>query len=263
MDLSPIRWGNINLVLDSVITIDNGTPDAGFPIDNIKLNSRDYRGKVTSSTPSIVIDLTSSLSVDMIQICGSQINGFGYSGVTYQLSQTNDFSGVTPVAITLDQTSSVGTVLLTSPETIQYVRFVFSGGGTYVDISNIFVGLSDKLEEQTWFKQGTLSVGFSDNDRVRENAYTMRFVDKRNKPKFISGSLDILTEEEIKKLRNLYLNNGKHTPAYWVLDEKNNIYSDGDTFLSGPYYLSFDYSEKDLTNGYFNPGFTVSLKEVV
>ena len=260
---SPIRWGKDNLVLDGIITIETGTPDAQYPINNIKLNSRDFRGRVTSATPSIIIELASSASVNMIQLCGSQIDGFGYTGATYQLSATNDFTGVTPVAITLDQTDAVGTVLLSTPETIQFARLVFTGGGSFVDLSNIFIGLSETLLEQTWFNQGSFNIGFIDNDIIKTNAYNMRFVDKRNKPKFFSGALDTLTEVEIKSLRELYLFSGKFQPVYWVLDEENDIYTDGDRFLSGPYYNNFDYSEKDLTKNYFNPGFEINCQEVV
>lgn len=229
-----------NLVDNSDITIDTGTENAQFPLSNIYIDSPAKRTRFDETTVILIFDLQESTEIDSLAIHGDTNNILGITGATYRYSINTDFSSSPVNTINLNSENLVGFDLLSNAVVCRYVELTLTGG-SFVEISNIFIGKRTYLPFQNITKT-SFKFEYMDKSNIDVNDYGQVFVDKRNQIKSLSGSLDYCTPDEMDEIDEILKRHGKSSPFWIIVDENSESITDA------LYRLSiYGYSQKNPT----------------
>ena len=235
--MSGINFLSENLVNESTLSITTGVANSQFPLDNIKQESTTKKFRSTGNTVVIEVDLGQTREIDTIAIVGHAVDGLGVTALSVKTSVTSDFSGSTPIPITLTQEFNMGWEFITSVNH-RYVELTFTGTGSFCEVSNIFIGKRINLPLNS-FSIASFRYRQDDRSETRFNDYGQQFSNILNFQKRLVGTIEYCTKAETETLDEMFLEHGRHEPLWVILDP------DSDAMNNGAYKLTvYGYMEK-------------------
>lgn len=223
--MSNLTFLSENFVDEASLSLLTGTPNAQFPIDNIKDIRTTKVFRSDSNTTEIQIDLLVTQTIDAFAIVGSSTDGLGFTSLTIKGSGSTDFSGSTPITIDLNAENNIGFKLF-DPVPFRFWKLEFTGTGSFTEVSNIFLG------SKTEFTQNSFSINSfryvnQDNSRVRKNTFNQPFIDKRARVKSIRGRLQHMNAAEYDVVNEIIVRHGKTEPLWIITDPTGESATDG------------------------------------
>jgi hypothetical protein len=212
-----------------------GTENNNFPLSNLK---RKFTTKVFRSNENnceILIDMLQLRECDNFVAVGSAITGFGSTTITIQGSATTNFTGVTPISVDINTDHNIAKASF-NPVSVRYWKINISGTGSYCELSNLFIGKAEILENNS-ISVSSFRLRTNDRSTTRTNQYGQEFTDKRNKQRSIRGTIQYCNKEEVETLENILLRHTDRTPIWVMIDCNNTIADDGEFRYSG--YFSY------------------------
>ncbi len=238
--MSNLTFLSDNRVLEANLSMITGSVNAQFPLSNIQ---HDFTTKVFRSNEDsveILIDLQQSAPINSFAIVGSSVSGMGFGDISIYGSPTTNFTGSTEIEIDVNANLNFGFKLWESQGSFRYWKIVINNtGGDYVELSNLYLGVRTELTngiDLNSFKYSQV-----DNSKISTNNYGQKFIDKYNKTKVLNGQIKFLNKSEFDTLNNLYIQHGKSTPIWVIVDPEGKMATDGQFLFSGMFYF-----EKDL-----------------
>ena len=230
-----------NKVTDGVFSMITGTENAQFPLTNI---THDFTTKVFRSnetTIEIMVDLQSNNTIDTFALVGSSVTGLGLGAVTIYGSGSTNFTGATAIPIDLSAEYNFGFKVFTGVAFRYWKLVITNTAGSYVELSNMYLGTKSELLTNG-FATSTFSYTIIDNVEITKNKYSQRFIDTYNKTAMLSGSVQHADESEFTAISDVYVQNGRARPVWFILDKDNVLANDGAFLYSGYYYLENDFT---------------------
>ena len=218
-----------------------GTENVQFPLTNIK---NDFTTKVFRSnetTVEILIDLQATTTIDSFAIVGSSVDGIGFGDMSIQGSGSTDFSGSSVISIDVDSDFNFGFKLFTGVAFRYWKITVENTAGSYVELSNLYLGEKTQLL-QNGFSLSSFAYSSTDNIDTKRNRYGQRFIDEYNRINSMSGSIEHATQAEFQEINDVYMQQGKTRPIFFILDPDGDTATDGEFLYSGFFYLDNDLS---------------------
>lgn len=231
-----INFLSENLAKSAVLTLTTGTENAQFPLENIKNDAAAVKFRSVENDVVIVFDLQQTRTIDAIALGGDTNGTLGLTTASVKTSLTTDFSASTAQNIPLSGDNLIGYLFFTSPVDHRYVELTLSGTGSFVEVSNIFIGERIELIYQN-LSISSFNYGQSDKSDVRENDYGQKFINKRNKIKYLSGDINFATKAEQEVLDNMFTRHGKSEPLWMIVDKDGAAMNDGQFKLAVYGYL--------------------------
>lgn len=238
--MSLLTFGSENLATDTATEYSMivGSENVQFPLTNLKhpFTTRVYR----SLEPSIeiLIDTKTTSTKNMFCVVGNNTStqGLGFNSITLYGSPTTNFTGAVAITCSISDIYNFGFIKFTDASH-RYWKLVITSSGSYVELSNIFLG------EQFAFSTNTLSVGgFEflnvDNTKIISNDYSQKFITTYNRVKKIGGDINYINRAEFDLLNYLYNEHGVHKPFWMIFDENDSSAIDGSFIFSGYYYFT-------------------------
>ncbi len=223
--MSGINFLSENLTDTANLSLTSGTENAQFPLTNLVNNTTTKKFRTVGNTAVLVIDLVMTRTIDTFALVGDATGSLGVSSVSIKTSVTMDFSSSTLIPISLSTEHNIGYSFLT-PVSHRYVEVTITGNGSYIEISKIFVGERINLPYIS-FSLDSFRYGYKDLSQTENNDYGQRFIDKRNKVKMLSGSLDFASLDETQTLDDMFLRHGISEPLWVILDPNSDAMTDG------------------------------------
>jgi len=233
--MSGINFLSENLVDNSTLTITTGAANSQFPLINLLNESPSNKFRSTGDTVVLEVDLLQTRDIDTIAIVGDPIGTFGVTDLVAKTSVTTDFSGSTPIPITLSPTNNMGYEFITEVSH-RYVELTFTGTGSFSEVSNIFIGKRINLTQNN-LSLGSFRYGYTDKSVVRRNDYGQHFIDTRNLVKFLSGGIENTNLTEQETLDDMFIRHSRHLPIWMIVDELGEGMNDGEFKLAIYGYL--------------------------
>ena len=219
-----------NLVDSSVFELTTGTENAQFPLTNLNNESPSYKFRSQENTTVIRFDLQQTRTIDTIALHGDANTALGMTAASVKFSLTTDFSLSAPQNIPLSAEYIMGYEYVAEVDA-RYVELTLTGVGSYVELSNIFIGQRLNLMQQN-ISTNSFAFGYKDNSKTVSNKYGQRFIDSVNKLKMLSGNIEFCIASEQDDLDNLFLRHGTSIPL-WVIVDK-----DGASLTEAEYKLT-------------------------
>lgn len=219
-----------NLVDSAVISLTTGTENAQFPLSNLQNAATAVKFRSQENDVVILFDLQQTRQIDAIALHGDTNADLGMTTASIKTSLTTDFSGSVGVPISLSAEHSMGYEYIT-PVNHRYVELTLSGTGSYVELSNIFIGKRIELLQQN-LSISSFQYGAIDKSKRSENQYGQMFIDKRNQLKTLGGSIEFCIKSEQEQLDEMFIRHGENSPLWMIVDK------DGAAMNSGEYKLS-------------------------
>ncbi len=235
-----------NLSNEALITMLTGTENGQFPLVNIVNDASAVKFRSIENSIVIQFDLQQTRNIDTIALHGDTNDTLGMTDASVRTSLTTDFSGSVVTPIPLSAEHLMGYEYLTTPVSHRYVELTLTGTGVYVELSNIFIGERIELLQQN-LAISSFDYGFTDLSAQSSNRYGQKFLDKRNKLKFISGDIEhcILSEQET--LGDMFVYHGKSLPIWMIVDKDSAGMTEGNYKLT--IYGYFDKTPKWKAGG--------------
>ncbi len=230
-----------NLILDADFSMVVGTENAQFPLTNIK---HDFTTKVFRSnetTVEILVDLKSTMTIDAFALVGSSVDGIGLGDISIQGSGSTDFSGASTISIDVDASHNFGFKLFTGVAFRYWKLIITNTAGSYVELSNIYLGVKTQLLTNG-FSNSSFSYTSTDNVNIKRNRFGQRFIDKFNRSNAFSGTVQHATQAEFTEINDVFMQQGKTIPLFFILDPDGTTATDGEFLYSGFFYLDNDPS---------------------
>lgn len=215
--MAGINFLSRNLVDNSDIVIDTGTVNAQFPLSNIYIESPAKKVRFNETTVVLVFDLKENTEVDSVAVHGDTNDDLGITSASYRYSINTDFSSSPVENIGLNSENRQGFSLLTNSVVCRYIELTLTGG-SFVEISNLFIGKRVNLPFANITKT-SFKFRYIDKSDVDENDYGQFFVNKRNKIKALGGSLDFLLPDEYDEVDEILIRHGISEPLWIIVDE--------------------------------------------
>jgi len=225
-----------NLNDTAVVSLTTGTENSQFPLSNLKIESCAKKFRSQENAVVIVFDLLQTRTLDAIALHGDTNGQLGMTNASFRSSLTLDFTSSTPTNIPLSAEQRMGYALFT-PVSHRYVELTLTGTGSFVELSNIFIGEHINLINQN-ISISTFSYGFNDRSSMSENNYGQQFIDKRNMTKTLGGSIQYCIKSEQQVLDDMFSRHGKSLPIWLIMDSEGNSIEDGEFKLSIYGYFS-------------------------
>jgi hypothetical protein len=252
--MSLLTFGSTNLAVDTSTEYSMlvGSENLQFPLTNIKhpFTTKVYRS--LEPTVEILIDTKTTSAKNMFCVVGNNTaeQGLGFNAITLYGSPTTNFTGSIPIVVDISDVYNFGFVKFTDSSS-RYWKMVITSSGSYVELSNIFLG------EQYGFTTNTLSIaGFEfvnmDNSKIILNDYAQKFITSYNKVKKLGGDINYINRAEFDLLNYLYNVHGISTPIWMIFDENDSSAIDGRFIFSGYYYFSKNPSFKAVGGQLWN-----------
>lgn len=226
-----------NYLDDSELSLSSGTANAQFPLNNIKNHTTVKKFRSTTNTCKIVVDLQQTRNIDSIAIHGDSTASLGVTSCGVRFSLTLDFSSYTQEMVTLNAQYGMGYLLKPNQVSYRYVELEFVGNGSFVEVSNIYIGLKEELLINN-LSVASFQYGFDDNSDVSKNEYGQRFINVKNRLKNISGSINTCTREEQEQLEDIFDYHGITSPFWIIVDKESGSMADGEYKLTMYGYLT-------------------------
>lgn len=231
-----INFLSENFADEASISLTTGTENAQFPLVNIQNQATAVKFRSVENSVVIVFDLLQVRTIDAIALHGDTNADLGLTTASVKTSLTTDFSSSTPQNITLSAENLLGYLFFVSPVSHRYVELTLTGNGSFVEVSNIFIGERIYLQYQN-LSISSFDYGYMDMSTVDANKYGQKFIDKRNQVKFIGGSIDFATIAEHEELDNMFIRHGISEPLWMIVDEDGVSIADGEFKLTIYGYL--------------------------
>lgn len=231
-----INFLSENLLDSAIVSLTTGTENAQFPLENILNEATAVKFRSLENDVVIQFDLQQTRTIDAIALHGDTNGTLGMTTASVRTSLTTDFSGDTPKNIPLSGDNLLGYLFFDAPVDHRYVELTLSGTGVYVELSNIFIGERIELIYQN-LSIGSFDYGQDDKSDVKENDYGQKFINKRNKIKYLSGDINFATKDEQEILDNMFTRHGKSEPLWMIIDKDGNAINDGEYKLTVYGYL--------------------------
>ena len=235
--MSGINFLSDNLMDTATLSLTAGTADSQYPLSNVQLESTTKKFRSTGNVATIQLDLGQNRTIDTIAIVGDATVGLGVTALTVKTSLTTDFSGSTPIVMTLNAEFNMGYEFVT-PVSHRFVQLEFTGTGSYVEVSNLFIGERLNLPQNS-FAIRSFRYRENDNTQTKYNDYRQKFNNVLNFSKRLVGTIEYCTKSEQDELDTMFLAHGRHVPLWVIVDP------DSDAMTDGKYKLSmYGYMEK-------------------
>ena len=225
-----------NKAVNATYSMVTGTENSQFPLTNI---THDFTTKVFRSNETsieVLIDLQSAITIDSFAMVGSSVTGLGVGAVTLYGSGSVDFSGSTAIPIDLDSEYNFGFKLFTGAAFRYWKLVITNTGGSYCELSNIYLGAKTELLTNG-FSTSSFSYSLIDNVDISQNKYQQRFINTYNKVSLLSGEVQHADESEFTAISDVYIQNGRSTPIWFILDKDGVLANSGEFLYSGYFYL--------------------------
>lgn len=226
-----------NLVDSSVLSLTTGSENAQFALENIKNEATAVKFRSQENNVVLVIDLQQTRNIDTFAIHGDTNTSLGLTSVSFKTSLTTDFTSSTAINVPISAEFLLGYVYLTTPVSHRFVEVTLTGTGSFVEVSNIFVGERIELLQQN-LSISSFSYGFEDQSRVSSNSYGQKFIDKRNKIKQLGGNIEFCIKSEQETLDDMFLRHGESLPIWMIVDKEGDSINDGNYKLTIYGYFS-------------------------
>lgn len=225
-----------NFADEAVLDLTTGTENAQFPLSNILNHATAVKFRSLENSVVIVFDLLQTRSIDSVALHGDTNATLGLTSAAFKVSLTLDFTMSTNNVINLSAENLIGYKILTAPIAGRYVELTLTGNGSYVELSNVFIG------ERLYLEQMNLSIssfryGWRDNSTTSANKYDQLFVDKRNSTKLLGGTLEYCTKSEYDELDYMFKRHLRSLPLWMIVDQEGNSMIDGEYKLTIYGYL--------------------------
>lgn len=207
-----------NLVDSAVISLTTGTENAQFPLSNLQNAATAVKFRSQENDVVILFDLQQTRQIDAIALHGDTNADLGMTTASIKTSLTTDFSGSVAVPISLSAGHLMGYEYIT-PVNHRYVELTLSGTGSYVELSNIFIGARTEIEQNN-LSISSFRYGYRDNSTTSANKYDQLFVDKRNSTKFVGGTLEFCTKTEQQTLDEMFRRHQRSEPLWMIVDKE-------------------------------------------
>jgi len=224
-----------NLVDTANLEITTGTANAQFPLNNLLNDASAVKFRSLENDVVIVFDLQQTRTIDTVAIHGDTNGTFGITDASFKTSLTTDFTSSTATNIPVSAEHLMGYVYIEAVDH-RYLELTLSGTGVYVELSNIFIGERIELLQQN-LSISSFEYGQEDKSRVSENTYGQKFIDKRNKIKFLSGNIEFCIQSEQEILDDMFIRHGKSEPLWMIVDSQGTSSADGEYKLTIYGYL--------------------------
>lgn len=221
-----INFLSENLVNSALVSLTTGTENAQFPLENIKNDAAAVKFRSLENTVVIEFDLQQTRTIDAVALHGDTNGTLGLTSASVKTSLTTDFSASVAQNIPLSGDNLLGYLFFSTPVDHRYVELTLTGTGVYAELSNIFIGERIELMYQN-LSIGSFSYGQDDKSDVKENDYGQKFVNKRNKIKYLSGDIDFASKKEQEILDNMFTRHGKSEPLWMIVDQNGEAMNDG------------------------------------
>ena len=258
--MSKLQFLSKNLIVENngSFSMAAGTENASFPLTNIpkKFTTKVFRSN--ENTCEVVIDLQQNSTIDTIALAGNALTGLGFTAATFQISATLVFSGPTTI-IDVSQEFNIAYKSFTA-EVGRYVKINLTGGGSYCEISNLFIGQADVIENNS-ISVSSFRYSNRDNSTTKTNQYGQEFTDKRNNQTEIRGTIQYCNDTEFQQIDDIVLRHLDKTPLWMIIDSTSNILSDGNYRFTG--YFSLQNNPRWTATGYGLFNISLALREVV
>jgi hypothetical protein len=252
--MSKITFCSDNKLVNADITIESGSEDAQFPLDNIKHTFTTKVFRSLTDEVTILIDLKTIAESDIICIKGSSVEGIGFNSCTVESSATPIFSGASE-SLEISSIHNFAFKQL-SPTSNRYWKLTFSGN-EYVEVSNIFIGKKIQIIDNN------LSIGFSyarnTNNKVTKNSYGQKFIDTYNTVDTLSGEMKLVNNLEFDQLNAIHVQHGENTPLWFLLDPDDSMSITDSKFIYSGYFYMKDLVWKSVAPSLYDV--TISLEE--
>ena len=206
----------------------------------------------------IVVQMSQDLSIDTIAVVGSNLDGLGYTSCVARHSLTTDFSTATDITVDLNQQYAFGYAFFTSA-IARNVEFTFQNTGSFVEVSKIYIGA--RTEISATYSRESFSREIARNDEITENIIGNRFVNILNARDIITGVYPLLESPNFLTIESLFVKHGAYLPIWVMLDQENDLFTDGQFKLSMYSYFNNMFAHDLIGGGYFNVD--IDLIEVV
>lgn len=225
-----------NRVDDSIISLDTGTENAQFPLENIKNEANAVKFRSQENNVVIVFDLQQTRTIDTVALHGDTNGTLGMTTASIRTSLTTDFTASTPQNVPLSAEHLMGYLYLSASVDHRYVELTLTGTGSFVELSSMFIG------ERVEIEQNNLSIdsfryGYRDNSVTSANKYDQLFVDIRNNTKFVSGALQYCTKTEQSTLDEIFRRHQRSKSIWMIVDKDGAGMTDGEYKLTVYGYL--------------------------
>ena len=249
-----------NLIPGSTFSATTGTINAQFPLSNINTDPTTNVARVGTSANKVVLvaQLAVDTSIDTIAVVGSNLDGFGYTGLSIKTSLTTDFSSAVAIPVNLNQQYVFGYAFYTG-RVARNVEFTFENTGSFVEVSKIFIGTRQTITAT--YSRESFAREISRNDEITENIIGNRFVNVLNARDVITGTYPLLESPNFLVIEDLFVKHGSYLPIWVMLDQENSIFSNGEFKLSMYSYFNNMFAHDFIGGGYFNVD--IDLIEVV
>jgi len=233
--MSGINFLSENLVDDATLSITTGTANAQFPLSNLQNESTTKKFRSTGNTVVVVVDMGQTRTINTIAVAGHAVDGLGITAMSAKTSVTLDFSGSTPIPITLTQEFNMG-YEFTTEVSHRYVELTFTGNGSYCEVSNIFIGDRINLALNS-FSIASFRYRQDDRSETRFNDYGQQFSNVLNFQKRLVGTIEYCTKSEVDTLDDMFLAHGRYKPLWVIIDPDSSAMTDGKYKLSSYCYM--------------------------
>jgi hypothetical protein len=232
-----INFLSENLVDSANVSLTTGTENAQFPLENIKNDATAVKFRSLENSIVIEFDLQQTRTIDAVALHGDTNGTLGLTTASVKTSLTTDFSSSVAQNIPLSGDNLIGYLFFDTPVDHRYVELTLTGTGSYAELSNIFIGERINLPFQN-LSIGSFDYGQQDKSSGQENDYGQRFINKRNKLKYLAGNIDFATKDEQQTLDDMFTRHGTSEPLWMIVDEDGASINDGEFKLTIYGYLS-------------------------
>lgn len=247
-----------NYVDGADLSVITGTPNAQFPVDNIKEPFTTKKFRANGNTIEILVDLNQTRTIDTFAVTGDAITGLGFTTISIFGSGSTDFTGATEIPITVNSEYNFGFEFFTAVDyRFWKVKITTTVTG---EISNIYLGERSELTENG-ISQSSLNYSTSDNSTVSNNRYGQSFVNTFNRIKTISGEIEFCNKQEFELLEDIWLYHGRNRPLWFILDPNGTSVTNGQYVFSMYSYIDEDFVWSNAGAGLYNVA--LALRQVI
>lgn len=233
--MSGITFLSENLFNLGVLTVTTGTENAQFPLSNLQQDTTTKKFRSVGNTVVIEVDLLQIREIDTIALVGDATTNLGVTAVTVKTAVTNDFTGATPIPITLSEAHNIGYEFIT-PVNHRYVEITLTGTGAYAELSNVFIGKKINLANNA-FATASFKYGYDDQSQSRENRYGQRFIHVLPLVKRLIGRIEYCDKTEQEILDDMFSYHGRHKPIWVIIDPAGDAMNAGEFKLAMYSYI--------------------------
>jgi hypothetical protein len=213
-----------------------GSEIAQFPIANIQHQFTTKIARVEANTVELLIDTKVITPKDTVCLVGSSVDGIGFSAVSLYSSSTTSFTGASEIVTDISSKFNFAYKQFSSTNN-RYFKLVFTGTGSTTQISKIFLGQAETLNNKG-LSTDSFKISYDDLSEIASNKYGNRFSNQFGKLMSLSGSFKVLDEEDRDTLSEIISLKGMTIPFFVILDPQSIMGVDANFRFSGYFYFA-------------------------